>query len=417
MEQLICGLLGEKLGHSYSPELHALLGDYPYQLFEVAPRDLGDFLRRREFHGLNVTIPYKRTVAEVCDELTDAAAAIGSVNTVLRREDGSLFGDNTDAAGFEAMIRHGGIEIEGKKCLIFGSGGASLSVRYVLEKLGAGEIVVISRSGEDNYDNLDRHADARVLVNATPLGTYPNTGVSPVDLRDFPACEGVLDLVYNPARTHLLLQAEALGIPHEGGLYMLAEQARRSAKVFFGNDFPLLTTQTAYETLWARKENRILIGMPGCGKTTVGKALAALLGRPFLDADQELEQELGMPCGDYITRNGEADFRQRETAVLERLGKQSGMVIATGGGCVTRAENYSLLHQNGTIIFLERPLSRLSREGRPLSQRGRLEDMYVIRLPMYRRFADCIVPNEGEDPAATARAVEEAYEAFHHQRT
>ena len=416
MDNLICGLLGEKLGHSYSPELHALLGDYPYQLFEVAPRDLGDFLRRGEFHGLNVTIPYKKTLAEVCDELTEAASAIGSVNTVLRREDGTLFGDNTDAAGFEAMIRHSGIEIEGKKCLIFGSGGASLSVRYVLNRLGAGEIVVISRSGEDNYDNLDRHADARVLVNATPLGTYPNTGVSPVDLRGFPVCEGVLDLVYNPARTHLLLQAEALGIPHEGGLYMLVEQARRSAKVFFGEDFPLLTTQTAFGTLWARKENRILIGMPGCGKTTVGQALAELLGRPFADADQELEQELGMSCGDFISRKGEEAFRERETAVLERLGKQSGMVIATGGGCVTRPENYPLLHQNGTIFFLERPLSSLPKEGRPLSQRGKLEDLYAIRLPMYRRFADCVIPNE-EDPAETAKAVEEAYEAFHHQRT
>ena len=416
MEQLICGLLGEKLGHSYSPELHALLGDYPYQLFEVAPRDLGDFLRRGEFHGLNVTIPYKKTLAEVCDELTEAAKAIGSVNTVLRREDGTLFGDNTDAAGFEAMIRHSGIGIEGKKCLIFGSGGASLSVRYVLNKLGAGEIVVISRSGEDNYGNLDRHADARVLVNATPLGTFPNTGVSPVDLRDFPACEGVLDLVYNPARTHFLLQAEALGIPREGGLYMLVEQARRSAKVFFGEDFPLLTTQTAYETLWARKENRILIGMPGCGKTTVGRALAELLGRPFVDADLELEKELETSCGDFISRKGEEVFRERETAVLERLGKQSGMVIATGGGCVTRPGNYPLLHQNGTIFFLERPLSRLPKEGRPLSQRGRLEDLYAIRLPMYRRFADCVIPNEG-DPAETAKAVEEAYEAFHHQRT
>ena len=416
MDNLICGLLGEKLGHSYSPELHALLGDYPYQLFEVAPKDLGDFLRRGEFHGLNVTIPYKKTLAEVCDELTEAAKAIGSVNTVLRREDGTLFGDNTDAAGFEAMIRHSGIGIEGKKCLIFGSGGASLSVRYVLNKLGAGEIVVISRSGEDNYGNLDRHADARVLVNATPLGTFPNTGVSPVDLRDFPACEGVLDLVYNPARTHLLLQAEALGIPHEGGLYMLVEQARRSAKVFFGEDFPLLTTQTAYETLWARKENRILIGMPGCGKTTVGRALAELLGRPFVDADLELEKELETSCGDFISRKGEEVFRERETAVLERLGKQSGMVIATGGGCVTRPGNYPLLHQNGTIFFLERPLSRLPKEGRPLSQRGKLEDLYAIRLPMYRRFADCVIPNEG-DPAETAKAVEEAYEAFHHQRT
>lgn len=415
MTELRCGLLGETLGHSYSPELHALLGDYPYALFEVPPKALGDFLRAGEFHGLNVTIPYKTTLAQVCDELTEAAGAIGSVNTVLRRPDGTLLGDNTDAAGFRAMVRRGGIDVAGRKCLVFGSGGASRSVVYVLEKLGAGEIVVISRTGEDNYDNLDRHADAGILVNATPLGTYPNTAAAPADLRRFPACQGVLDLVYNPARTAFLQQAEALGIPFQGGLYMLVEQARASAKVFFGEDIPLLRTETVYETLRARKENRILIGMPGCGKSTVGRALADLLGRPFVDADLELEAELEMPCGDFITRRGEEAFRERETALLEKLGKESGLVIATGGGCVTRPENYPLLHQNGAMIFLERELSKLPKRGRPLSQRGKLEDMYTIRLPMYRRFADCVVPNTGE-PQEVALAVEEAYEAFRHKR-
>ena len=416
MSERICGLLGEKLGHSYSPELHALLGDYPYRLFEVAPQALGDFLRAREFHGINVTIPYKTVLADVCEELTESAAAIGSVNTVVKRADGTLLGDNTDAAGFEAMIRRAGLEIAGAKCLVFGSGGASRAVRYVLDKLGAGEIVVISRTGEDNYDNLDRHADAQILVNATPLGTYPDTAAAPVDLRDFPACQGVLDLVYNPARTALIQQAEALGVPCQGGLYMLVEQARCSAKVFFGEGIPLLRTETAYEVLRARKENRVLIGMPGCGKSTVGQALADLLDCPLVDADRELEKELGMPCGEFITRRGEAVFRAHETALLEKLGKESGLVIATGGGCVTRPENYPLLHQNGVMIFLERELSKLPKKGRPLSQRGKLEDLYTIRLPMYRRFADCIVTNNGE-PEDVAKAVEEAYEAFSRQRS
>ena len=413
METKRCGLLGEKLGHSYSPELHALLGGYPYELFEVAPNALGDFLRAGEFHGLNVTIPYKTTLADVCDELTEAAAAIGSVNTVLRREDGALLGDNTDAAGFEAMVRHSGIPVEGRKCLVFGSGGASRSVCYVLEKLGADSVVVISRSGEDNYENLDRHADARVLVNTTPLGMYPDTAGTPADLRDFPDCEGVLDVVYNPARTALLQQAEALGIPHLGGLLMLVEQARCSAKVFFGEAFPLLRTETACGILQARKENRVLIGMPGCGKSTVGRALAELLDRPFVDTDAELEKILEMPCGEFITRRGEPVFRAHETALLEKLGKESGLVIATGGGCVTKPENYPLLHQNGALIFLERELSKLPKKGRPLSRKGKLEDMYTIRLPMYRRFADCIVPNTGE-PEDVAKAVEEAYEALRH---
>ena len=408
-----CGLLGEKLGHSYSPELHALLGDYPYALYEVAPKALGDFLRAGDFHGLNVTIPYKTTLAAVCDELTEAAGAIGSVNTVLRRPDGTLLGDNTDAAGFEAMVKASGIRVRGKKCLVFGSGGASKSICYVLEKLGAGEIVVISRSGEDNYDNLDRHADAQVLVNATPLGMYPDTAAAPADLRDFPACEGVLDVVYNPARTALLQQAEVLDIPRLGGLLMLAEQARCSAKVFFGEAIPLVRAETACDVLRSRKENRVLIGMPGCGKSTVGRALADWLDRPFVDTDTELEKILEMPCGEFITRRGEPAFRAHETALLEKLGKESGLVIATGGGVVTRPENYPLLHQNGRLIFLERELSKLPKKGRPLSQRGALADLYTIRLPMYRRFADCIVPNAGS-PEDVARAVEEAYEALSH---
>lgn len=410
-----CGLLGEKLGHSYSPELHALLGDYAYELFEVAPGALGDFIRTGDFHGLNVTIPYKTALVDVCDELTEAAAAIGSVNTILRREDGTLLGDNTDAAGFEAMVKHSGIQVPGRKCLVFGSGGASRSVRYVLEKLGAGQVVVISRTGEDNYDNLDRHADAQILVNTTPLGMYPDTAAAPADLRDFPACQGVLDVVYNPARTAFLQQAEALGLPCVGGLLMLVEQARCSAKIFFGDERPLIRTETAWQTMRERKENRILIGMPGCGKTTVGRALANQLGRPFVDTDAQLEEMLEMPCGEFISRRGEAVFRAHETALLEKLGKESGLVIATGGGCVTRPENYPLLHQNGTMIFLERELSKLPKKGRPLSQRGRLEDLYTIRLPMYRRFADCIVANNGQ-PEDVARDVEDAYEAFSRQR-
>ncbi len=412
MEKLRCGLLGEKLGHSYSPEIHALLGGYEYRLYEVPVDRLRDFVRKRDFHGINVTIPYKTLLWDLCDELTDAARAIGSVNTVVKLDDGALLGDNTDAAGFEAMVWHSRVPVTGRKCLVLGSGGASLAVRYVLERLGAGEIVVISRLGEDNYENLDRHADAEIVVNATPVGMYPKTGKAPVDLRAFPRCLGVLDLIYNPARTALLRQAEELGIPCMGGLYMLVEQARCAARIFLGEDRPLPRTQDVCRVIRGRKENRVLIGMPGCGKSTVGAALAARLGRPFVDSDLELEKGLGMPCGDYITAHGEEAFRARETEVLARLGMESGLVIATGGGCVTRPENYPLLRQNGTIIFLDRELSKLAREGRPLSQRGSLEDLYAVRLPLYRSFADLIIPNTGEDPDAAARTVEEAYEHF-----
>ena len=406
-----CGLLGEKLGHSYSPALHALFGDYDYELFEVSPDRLGDFLRVRDFQGLNVTIPYKTTMLAICDDLTETAATIGSVNTVLKQLDGSLLGDNTDAAGFEGMVWKSRIRILGRKCLVLGSGGASLSAQYVLRKLGAGEVVVISRTGENNYDNLERHKDAAVIVNATPVGMYPNTAASPVDLRQFPRCEGVLDLIYNPARTALLQQAETLGIPHLGGLYMLAEQARCAAQLFTGEVIPAIRTQEAYRTLRSRMENRILVGMPGCGKSTVGRALAAQLDRPFVDTDAELEKVLHMPVGEYITHYGEEAFRKEETALLAQLGKSSGLVIATGGGCVTRPENYPHLHQNGAIFFLERALSKLPKKGRPLSLKGSLEDMYTIRLPMYRRFADITVANDG--PAEkVAQKLEEAYEHF-----
>ena len=406
-----CGLLGEKLGHSYSPALHALFGDYDYELFEVSPDRLGDFLRVRDFQGLNVTIPYKTTMLAICDDLTETAATIGSVNTVLKQLDGSLLGDNTDAAGFEGMVWKSRIRILGRKCLVLGSGGASLSAQYVLRKLGAGEVVVISRTGENNYDNLDRHQDAAVIVNATPVGMYPNTAASPGDLRQFPHGEGVLDLIYNPARTALLQQAETLGIPHLGGLYMLAEQARCAAQLFTGEVIPAIRTQEAYRTLRSRMENRILVGMPGCGKSTVGRALAAQLDRPFVDTDAELEKVLHMPVGEYITHYGEEAFRKEETALLAQLGKSSGLVIATGGGCVTRPENYPHLHQNGAIFFLERALSKLPKKGRPLSLKGSLEDMYTIRLPMYRRFADITVANDG--PAEkVAQKLEEAYEHF-----
>ena len=405
------GLLGEKLSHSYSPELHALFGDYSYELFEIAPGDLGDFLRARNFYGLNVTIPYKTTVMAVCDQLSEAAEAIGSVNTVVKRPDGSLYGDNTDAAGFEGMVWKSRIPIRDRKCLVLGSGGASLSVQYVLEKQGAKEIVVVSRSGANNYGNLDRHRDAQVIVNTTPVGMYPNTSAALIDLRKFPQCQGVLDLIYNPARTVLLQQAEALDIPHLGGMFMLVEQARYAAQIFTGSTFPSIRAEGAYHTLCHRKENRVLIGMPGCGKSTIGRELAKLLDHPFIDCDQKLEEHFGVSCADFIHRQGEAAFRAEETALLSVLGKDSGLVITTGGGCVTRGENYPLLHQNGTIIFLERELSKLPKKGRPLSLRGNLQDMYTMRLPKYRRFADLIVPNDA-DPVQVAKNVEAAYEDF-----
>lgn len=397
-----CGLLGRKLGHSFSPQIHRELGDYSYSLFEKEPYELEDFLKSGDFTGLNVTIPYKKTVIPYCTELSERAAQLGAVNTIVRRPDGSLIGHNTDYFGFATMVRNSGLLVSGKKALVLGSGGASNTAVAVLKELGA-NVIVISRSGVNNYTNLDLHADAAVIVNATPVGMYPETGISPVHLSCFPKLEGVLDIVYNPARTQLLLDAETRGLVTANGLLMLVAQAKESAEWFLGATISDGIIHQIHHRLHHQTENVILIGMPGCGKTTVGTALAALLGKEFIDADVFLESEYGRSIPDIICNESEAAFRRLETEVLEQLGKRSGLVIATGGGCVTQARNYPLLHQNGSIFWLQRDINALPTDGRPLSKAGKLEEMYQIRKPMYARFADHTVANNGSPEEAAAQ--------------
>ena len=299
-----CGLLGEKLGHSYSPAIHAELADYAYKLYEVAPDALAAFLAGGDFDALNVTIPYKKAVIPYCAALSPIAQKLGSVNVLVRRPDGTLYGDNADAFGFEYLVRHSGVDIAGKKALVLGNGGASATVQAVLAQLGA-RVTVISRSGEDNYTNLGRHADAQVIVNTTPVGMYPNTGKAAVDLRQFPQCALVLDVVYNPARTALLLQAEALGIPCAGGLYMLVAQAKRSCEVFTGTAIDDGEILRIYRRMRQEMENIVLIGMPGSGKSTIAALLAERLHRPLLDSDAQVVETAGRPiphAGDGRTR-------------------------------------------------------------------------------------------------------------------
>lgn len=400
-----CGLLGEHLTHSYSPQIHALLGDYSYELFEVAPEKLGEFLQAGEFDGLNVTIPYKRAVIPYCAELSAAAREMGSVNTLLRRPDGTLYGDNTDLDGFRWLLARGGGIRPGEKALVLGTGGASQTVQAVLRAAGA-EVAVLSRRGESNYLTLPRHADARLIVNATPVGMYPNNGARLIDLAQLPQCRCVLDLIYNPARTRLLLDAEARGIRCENGLSMLVAQAKRAAELFTGRDIPDAACTDILRRMEAQMHNLILVGMPGSGKTTVGSLLAASLGRPFYDADGEIEKKLGCSIPAFFAQKGEAAFRAVETEVLAELGKRSGCVIATGGGCVTRGENYDLLHQNGEIIWLRRSLTELPVEGRPVSQSRSLPELYREREPAYRRFADFCVENEATPEAAVEKIKE-----------
>lgn len=389
-----CGLLGRKLGHSFSPQIHQELGTYPYYLYEKEPDELEDFLKNGDFTGLNVTMPYKKAVIPYCAELSHQAALLGAVNTIVRRKDGSLIGHNTDYFGFRTMVHESGLSVQGKKALVLGSGGASNTAVAVLNELGA-TVIVISRRGENNYSNLDRHADAAVIVNATPVGMYPETGISPVDLAIFPRLEGVLDIIYNPARTKLLLDAEARGLLVSNGLLMLVAQAKESAEWFLGSNISDEHIQRIHRDLRRQTENIILIGMPGCGKTTVGSNLATLLGKEFIDTDAFLETTYKRSIPDIICNDSEAAFRILESQILGQLGKRSGLVIATGGGCVTQPHNYPLLHQNGTIFWLKRDIDLLPTEGRPLSKAGKLEEMYRIREPMYTRFADYVVSNSG----------------------
>ena len=399
-----CGLLGRKLGHSYSPQIHGLFADYSYELFEREPEALESFVRQGNWSGLNVTIPYKKTVLPLCDELSPRARRIGAVNTLVRRPDGTLFGDNTDAYGFEKLIETNGIAVAGRKCLVFGSGGASVMACAVLEELGAASVTVISRQGEDNYGNLHRHADAQLIVNTTPLGMFPHNGEAAADLRLFPACEAVLAVVYNPYRTKLLLQAERLGIPCAGGLYMLVAQAKRAAELFTGTPIEDAAIDRVEARMRRDMLNLILVGMPGCGKSTVAKALGAALGREVQEADALIEAEAGQPIPAIFAAEGEEDFRKRESAVLRELGKRSGLILSTGGGCVTREENYEPLHQNGVIVWLQREIDRLPKEGRPISLRSDLHELYEKRRPCYERFADVVIDNNGS-LEATVKAI------------
>lgn len=388
-----CGLLGRKLGHSYSQQIHSHLANYEYTLYEKEPQVLDDFLCNGNFTGLNVTIPYKKAVIPYCTELSECARKIGAVNTIVRRADGTLIGHNTDYFGFCSMVERSGLSVNGKKVLVLGSGGASATAVAVLKELGA-KTVVISRSGADNYTNLHRHADASIIVNCTPVGMYPNVDCSPVDLALFPNLEGVLDLIYNPARTKLLQQAEKMGLVAQNGLWMLVAQAKESAEWFTGSTINNSVISMIHGQLYRQMENLILVGMPGSGKSTIGKLLSEHLGKEFVDSDTEIVKKAGISIPEIFSASGEEGFRMLETEVLGQLGKQSGLVIATGGGCVTRCENYPLLHQNGTIIWLQRSLDRLPTDGRPLSQTTKLEAMYALRRPLYADFSDLIINND-----------------------
>ena len=409
MGEKVYGLLGRKLGHSWSVPIHQALGCEDYRLIELEPEALGDFLRREDIGGLNVTIPYKREVMAFCDVIDEGAKAIGSVNTLVRRG-GKLYGYNTDIDGFLYMLRRARISLMGKKVVVLGSGGASLTAQAAAKREGAREVVVVSRTGLDNYENLpQRHGDAEALVNTTPVGMWPRLEEAPVDLRLLPAVTDVVDVIYNPGRTNLLLQASGwnrnefyyddLGLWDEryfrcaGGLSMLAAQAKRAEELFFDRTIPDGDTEKIVAWLWQDRTNIVLVGMPGCGKTTVGRELARLSGKPFVDLDEEIVRRAGKSIPDIFREEGEAAFRELEAQVLADVCARSGQVIATGGGAVLRAENRAAMRRTGWVYFLCRNLEELPTDGRPLSQKGSLEEMYRVRKPLYSAAADAVIDN------------------------
>jgi len=384
------GLLGEKLSHSFSPQIHSFLGDYEYKLYEKEKNDVEEFLKKCDLSGMNVTIPYKKTVIPFLSNLSEDAKKLGSVNTLVKEDDG-WHGYNTDYYGFCYMTKKSGINPQGKKAIVLGSGGASLTVIQALYDMGAKEVTVISRTGENNYENIHKNFDAEIIVNTTPVGMYPNNMHSPVTLSDFKNCEGVLDLIYNPIKTKLLIEAKALGIPHINGLTMLVAQAKKASELFLKKQLPDSCIDYITKKLELKSQNVVLIGMPGCGKSTTGKILSKMLDKEFVDCDEEIEKYKNMSIPEIFEKEGEESFRKAEHEVIKEVTKKTGCIIATGGGCVTREENYSYLHQNGVVFWIKRDIQKLATDGRPLSQQNSLSAMYEKRKPLYEKFCDYII--------------------------
>lgn len=398
-----CGLLGERLGHSYSKQIHACLADYEYELYGVPREKAAEMIKSGEFDGLNVTIPYKELAYSLCDWHDEFSREAKSVNTVVHRN-GKVCGYNTDVFGFMSMVERAGISFAGKNVVILGSGGTSKTAYLAAKKMNAKKITVVSRSGEVNYDNIYSLTDTEIVVNTTPVGMYPKNGESPVELSRFPNCKGVVDVIYNPTKTRLVFQAEALGIPWVSGLSMLAAQAWRACEIFTGESLSPDLIDTAVQNVMRSTSNIVLIGMPGSGKSTVAALLAEKTGRRLVDTDEEIRSRFGA-CADIINTRGEGEFRKIETEILREFGRERGLILSTGGGVVTRPENLPLLSQNGKIYLIERDISKLATGGRPLSTN--VEKLYEERRDAYLHFADTRIDNNGTPENAADRIIKE----------
>ena len=394
------GLIGEKLSHSWSAEIHEKLGSFPYQLHELSALELKDFLKGQPWRGLNVTIPYKKNAYALADSVSEDAQAIGAANTLIKEANGHIAADNTDVYGFEYLVKSLKVNLSHKKVIVLGAfGGAGQAVCYALKKGGA-YVVGVSRNPHVSstyvdctisYDQLKLHYDADLLVNATPVGMSPHAGVSPLakeELASFTSLQCVIDLIYNPLRSQLLLDAERLGILNANGLKMLVAQAAKASSLFLSQETSDSQIECISRDLHASKENIVLIGMPGVGKTSTGEALAKLLNRPWIDTDLLIKQKACCDAATYLQTHGEAAFRRLEHEIIQEISGISGAVISCGGGVVVTPSNYLLLRQNGKLVYLTRPLEQLAIAGRPLSQSIGIQELAAERLPLYEAWAD-----------------------------
>ena len=409
------GLIGRKLGHSFSKDIHARLGKYDYALIELEPEQLEAFLREKKFKAINVTIPYKQTVIPFMDSMSKAASEIGAVNCI-RNDGGKLTGHNTDFDGLSALIRRLGIGIKGKKVLILGTGGTSDTALAVCRSREAGEAVKVSRSritgapGTVTYDEAYMlHKDAQLIINTTPCGMYPNIGDSPLDIDNFFSLEGVADAIYNPIRSRLVTQALQKGIKAEGGLYMLVAQAVSGSEFFLGVKYESELTDRIYRDILSEKTNIVLVGMPGSGKTTAGKAVAEKLGRKFFDMDEVIVSQAGISIPEIFEKYGEEHFRRLETETVKSLAARNGAEIATGGGSIVKKENEKFLKMNGRVVFIDRDLELLvPTPDRPTAfDREQLKRRYEERYDIYKVAADVIVQNNGSKEELIQKIMEE----------
>jgi len=406
------GLLGRTLKHSYSPQIHKELGAYSYELMELEPDKLEEFVKSDTLDGFNVTIPYKQEIIKYLDQIDEIAKKIGAVNTVVKKGD-KLYGYNTDYLGMEYALKSAKINLKNKSVLILGSGGTSLTARVVSECLDAKAIKILSRSGEINYDNyFEKAKDTQIIINTTPVGMYPDNYSCRVDLKVFDKLEGVFDVVYNPSLTKLLCQAKEMGIKYANGLAMLVAQAKFASEKFLSKKLDDGVIEKIVKKLKTDSQNLVLVGMPGSGKTTIGKKLSELLGKEFIDTDELIVEKEQKTIPDIFAEFKEDYFRKVESEVIMEVGKLSNKVISTGGGAIKNRDNYFSLKQNGVIVWIDRDLQLLASDGRPLSKdKETIKKLYEERKEAYAFFADKKIKNDGEIDKV-AKGVKEFYENF-----